>query len=299
MLTIGSRGSKLALWQAHWVRDSLGALGCACKIEIIKTTGDNITDAPLAKIGGKGLFTKEIEDALLASRIDLAVHSLKDLPTTLPAGLHIAAIPAREDARDAIVGRGLNDLASGARVGTSSLRRVAQLRAVRPDLVTESVRGTLDTRLRKQSEGQYDAIVLAAAGLKRLGWEDRIAEYLPQDLMCSAVGQGALAVETRIEGEAAQVCSQLDHAETRIAVEAERAVLRALGGGCQVPIGAHAVIENGAIRMHAVVASPDGTRVLRRQTSGPSAEAARLGEVLAGELLEAGASEILEEVYGG
>jgi len=299
MLTIGSRGSKLALWQAHWVLDRLQALGCPCKIEIIKTTGDNITDAPLAMIGGKGLFTKEIEDALLSRRIDLAVHSLKDLPTTLPSGLHIAAIPPREDARDAMAGRRLSDLPAGARVGTSSLRRVAQLRAARPDLAIESVRGNLDTRLRKLSEGQYDALVLAAAGLKRLGWEDRIAEYLSQDLMCSAVGQGALAVETRIEGEAAEICTTLDHSETRVAVEAERAVLRALGGGCQVPIGAHAVIQNGDIRLHAVVASPDGLRVLRRDARGPAAGAARLGEALGGDLLAAGGNQILEEVYGG
>ena len=298
MLTIGSRGSQLALWQANWVRGELEALGCACRIEIIKTTGDKITDVPLAKVGSKGLFTKEIEEALLDGRIDLAVHSLKDLPTDLPAGLRLAAIPPREDAHDALVGKRLADLAAGARVGTSSLRRVAQLRAVRPDLVIESVRGNLDTRLRKLSEGQYDALVMAAAGLRRLGWQDRIAELLPEELMCPAVGQGALAIETREDCEAARICAGLDHAQTRAAVEAERALLQALGGGCQVPIGAHAGLTGGALRLRAIVASPDGTRVIRRETSGPAADAARLGRELGGELLAGGAREILAEVYG-
>lgn len=299
MLTIGSRGSKLALWQANWFRDQLQALGRPCRIEIIKTTGDKIADVPLANVGTKGLFTKEIEEALLAGRIDLAVHSLKDLPTDLPAGLRLAAIPPREDARDALVGRRLEELAAGAKVGTNSLRRAAQLRAARPDLMIESVRGNLDTRLRKLSEGRYDALVLAAAGLKRLGWQDRIAEYLPESLMCPAVGQGALAIETREEGEAAQVCAQLDDACTRAAVEAERAVLKALGGGCQVPIGAHASVAGGQLRLLGVVASPDGARIVRREASGPVADAVSLGSELGNELLAGGGAEILEEVYGG
>src|SRR4051812_38098484 len=196
MLVIASRGSQLALWQARWVESQLKAAGHECRIEIIKTTGDKITDVPLSQVGGKGLFTKEIEEALLDGRAQLAVHSLKDLPTELPEGLVLAAVPQREDPCDAVIGRKLADLAPGAKVGTSSLRRSAQLKKLRPDLVIESVRGNLDTRLRKLDEGQYDAIMLAAAGLKRLGWGDRIAEILPPSVMCPAVGQGALAIET-------------------------------------------------------------------------------------------------------
>jgi len=206
MLVIASRGSQLALWQARWVAGELAARGEECRIEIVKTTGDKITDVPLAKVGTKGLFTKEIEEALLDERADLAVHSLKDLPTELPAGLVLAAVPAREDARDAVVGRKLAELGSGAKVGTSSLRRAAQLRKLRPDLEIESVRGNLDTRLRKLDEGQYEAILLAAAGLKRLGWGGRIAEILPVDIMCPAVGQGALAIETSGEGKGFEAC---------------------------------------------------------------------------------------------
>src|SRR5690242_21605749 len=191
MLVIASRGSQLALWQARWVAAELTARGHECRIEIIKTTGDKITDVPLAKVGAKGLFTKEIEDALIDGRADLAVHSLKDLPTQLPEGLVLGAVPEREDPRDAIIGKRLDELPQGAKVGTSSLRRSAQLRKLRPDLVIESVRGNLDTRLRKLDEGQYDAIVLAAGGLKRLGWADRIAGILDADRMCSAVRHGA------------------------------------------------------------------------------------------------------------
>src|SRR4249919_2686838 len=234
MLVIASRGSQLALWQARWVAGQLAAAGHECRIEIIKTTGDKITDVPLAKVGTKGLFTKEIEEALLDGRADLAVHSLKDLPTELPEGLVLAAVPEREDPRDAIIGMRLDQLPHGAKVGTSSLRRAAQLRKLRPDLVIESVRGNLDTRLRKLDEGQYDAIVLAAAGMKRLGWANRIAEILPAEKMCSAVGQGALAIETRATGPGHDACAVLDHPATHAAVRAERGVLGALGGGCQV-----------------------------------------------------------------
>ena len=299
MLRIGSRGSKLALWQANWVKQQFEARGRLCSLEIIKTTGDKITSVPLAKVGTKGLFTKEIEEALLDSRIDLAVHSLKDLPTELPPGLKIAAIPEREDARDALVGRRLADLPPGSKVGTSSLRRVAQLRAARPDLVIESVRGNLDTRLRKLSEGEYDALVLAAAGLRRLGWADRIAEYFPVENMCPAPGQGALAIETRSEGEAAQVCAVLDHGPTRAAVEAERAVLAALGGGCQVPIGVYGRVEDERLELVAFVGLPDGSGAIRRSASGRAADASIIGSELGRELLEAGAREILREVYGG
>lgn len=299
MLTIGSRGSQLALWQANWVMGRLAALGAECRIEIIRTTGDKIQDVPLAKVGTKGLFTKEIEEALLAGAIDLAVHSLKDLPTVLPEGLTLAAIPAREDVRDALVGRKLDELPAGAKVGTSSLRRAAQLRALRPDLYVETIRGNVDTRLRKQAEGQYDAIVLAAAGLRRLGWADRIAEFLEPDRMCPAVGQGALAIETRDDGGAGHLaCQRLNHAETCAAVTAERAVLATLGGGCQVPIGAHAVLSGDAMRLRAVVISPDGATLIQRETAGPVADAERLGRELAEELLAAGGRAILDEVYG-
>src|SRR5579862_1642905 len=214
MLVIGSRGSQLALWQAHWVEAQLAALGLASRIEIIKTTGDRVTSVPLSSVGGKGLFTKEIEEALLARQVDLAVHSLKDLPTEIPEGLQITAIPAREDPRDAMVGKRLADLRDGAKVGTSSLRRSAQLRRLRPDLQVESVRGNLDTRLRKLDEGQYDSILLAAAGLKRLGWGDRIAEVLPPETMCSAVGQGALAIETRASGAGFDAARELNNSAT-------------------------------------------------------------------------------------
>jgi len=297
MLVIASRGSQLALWQAHWVEGQLQALGHQVRIEIIKTTGDKITDVPLAKVGTKGLFTKEIEEALLEGRADLAVHSLKDLPTELPEGLVLAAVPEREDPRDAIIGMRLDELPEGAKVGTSSLRRSAQLRRLRPDLVVESVRGNLDTRLRKLDEGQYDAILLAAAGLKRLGWGDRIAEVLDADRMCSAVGQGALAIETRASGPGFDAVQSLDHAETHAAVTAERGVLGPLGGGCQVPIGAHAVVAGGRVRVQAIVASPDGSEIIRGEAEGAVAEAADTGRALGAELLERGARRILAAVY--
>jgi len=296
MLTIASRGSQLALWQAHWVQAQLAALGHPSAVDIIKTTGDRITDVPLAQVSAKGLFTKEIEEALLAGRADLAVHSLKDLPTELPAGLVLAATPAREDPRDAIVGRRLADLPAGAKLGTSSLRRAAQLRKVRPDLEIEPVRGNLDTRLRKLDAGQYDAIVLAAAGLRRLGWEDRIAEILSPDIVCPAVGQGSLAIETAAGHE--QPCAQLDHAPTRAAVTAERALLGALGGGCQVPIGAYATVADGRLSLQAVVVSPDGAHLIRQQSEGLAADAAEIGRGLGETLLAAGADQILESVYG-
>jgi len=294
MLVIASRGSQLALWQARWVAAQLSAAGHECRIEIIKTTGDKIADVPLAKVGTKGLFTKEIEEALLDGRADLAVHSLKDLPTELPEGLVLAAVPEREDPRDAVVGKKLADLPPGAKVGTSSLRRAAQLLKLRPDLQVESIRGNLDTRLRKLDEGQYDAILLAAAGLKRLGWGDRIAEILEPEQMCPAVGQGALAIETRAGFEAV---AMLDHADTHTAVMAERGVLRALGGGCQVPIGAYATVFNGRVRLLAIVAAPDGSQLVGAQAGGAAAEAAEIGARLAAYLLQRGARQILEAVY--
>lgn len=297
MLVIASRGSQLALWQARWIQTRLAALGHESRIEIIKTTGDKIQDVPLAKVGTKGLFTKEIEEALLDGRADLAVHSLKDLPTELPAGLTLAAVPEREDPRDALVGKKLANLPRGARVGTSSLRRSAQLRNLRPDLAVESVRGNVDTRLRKLDEGQYDTILLAAAGLKRLGWADRIAEILDPAQMCPAVGQGALGIETRPDGAGFEACRALDHAATHSAVVAERAVLAELGGGCQVPIGAHARIDNGRLYLTGLVAAPDGAELIRAESQGDVADARPLGVAMGRELLERGARRILEAVY--
>jgi hydroxymethylbilane synthase len=222
---------------------------------------------------------------------------LKDLPTDLPEGLVLAAVPEREDPRDAVVGRRLADLPPGAKVGTSSLRRAAQLRKLRPDLAIESVRGNLDTRLRKLDEGQYDAILLAAAGLKRLGWGNRIAEILPAVVMCPAVGQGALAIETQASGAGFDAVKSLDHAATHAAVMAERAVLGALGGGCQVPIGAYATVADGWLKLLGVVASPDGGEVIRGESEGPVSEAESLGRALGADLLERGARRILEAVY--
>ena len=299
MLTIGSRGSQLALWQARWIQARLESFGVECRIEIIHTTGDKITDVALSKVGTKGLFTKEIEVALLSGAIDLAVHSLKDMPTDLPAGLTLSAIPEREDPRDAMVGTRLSDLEPHARVATSSLRRAAQLLAIRPDLEIENIRGNLDTRLRKLDEGRYDAIMLASAGLRRLGWENRISELLEPEVMCPAVGQGALAVETREDsGEAYVFSNRLDHSESRIAVTAERAVLASLGGGCQVPIGAHATVDNGRmVHIRAVVVSPDGTHVIRKEARGLATDAGVIGRVLGEQLLAEGGKQILETVY--
>lgn len=298
MLVIGSRGSQLALWQANWIAARLAERGQETRIEIIKTTGDKITDVPLAKVGTKGLFTKEIEEALLDGRIDLAVHSLKDLPTEMPGGLTIAAIPEREDPRDALVGVTLKNMTPGAKIGTSSLRRAAQLRVVRKDLRIESVRGNLDTRVRKLDEGQYEAIVLASAGLTRLGWAHRIAEILSPEVMCPAVGQGALAVETRVDGSARDICGVLDHSRTRSAVTAERAVLASLGGGCQVPIGAHAQVSGEMVQLIGVVISPDGEQLVRKSDHGSLADAEGLGRRVGAALLADGAREILEQVYG-
>ena len=300
-IAIGSRGSQLALWQSNWVASELQRLGFSTTIEIIRTTGDKITGVPLSQAGTKGLFTKELEDALLAGSIDIAVHSLKDMPTELPPGLAIAATPAREDARDAIVGNPLSMLLPGAKVGTSSLRRTAQLSRVRPDLQIESIRGNIDTRLRKLDEGKYDAIVLAAAGLRRLGWADRISQILPIEIMCPAVGQGALAIEAKVDAAPAtmEACRALEDAPTRAAVTAERAVLATLGGGCQVPVGAHATIEGTQLHLRAVVIAPDGRSApLVCTFTGSASGAEALGRQAGEELLRAGADDILESVYG-
>ncbi|WP_031495864.1 hydroxymethylbilane synthase [Bryobacter aggregatus] len=292
MITIGSRGSMLALWQARHVQSLLKAHGHESKIEVIQTTGDKITDVPLAKLGAetstKGLFTKELEDALLQNRIDLAVHSLKDMPTVLPPGLEIVAVPEREDPFDAIVGMLFDELPYGAVLGTSSLRRQSQLKALRPDLNIQSIRGNLDTRLRKLDEGQYQAIVLACAGLKRLGWSSRIAERLDASRLCPAVGQGALAIEARA-GD--RLTSILTHVPTFTAVSAERACLREFGGGCQIPLGAYASWRGEQLHLEAVVASPDGQVLIRHAESGMEPES--LGRSVAAALIERGAREVL------
>jgi hydroxymethylbilane synthase len=277
MIVIGSRGSQLALWQARHIASKLTV---ETRIEIIKTTGDKIQDVPLSQVGGKGLFTKEIEDALLDHRIDLAVHSLKDMPSELPAGLILAAIPEREDPRDALLGAPLKD---GARVGTSSLRRSVQLMAVHRRVSIETLRGNVDTRIRKLDEGRYDTIILAAAGLRRLGWADRISELIPIDVMIPAVGQGALAVETRDDGgEAREVARALDHEASRIAITAERAFLAVFGGGCQVPIGAHATVSGSQIHLRAFVSEPDGSNAKRGELTG--SDPIIVGQQLANEL---------------
>jgi hydroxymethylbilane synthase len=300
-LVIGSRGSKLALWQAEQTREQLLLLNpqIDVQIKIIKTTGD-VKNDPLSVIGGKGVFTKELEDALLDGRIDIAVHSLKDLPTILPEGLSISAVCEREDARDALVLRSgaqngsLLHLQGGAVVGTSSQRRLAQLKALRGDVVVKDLRGNVDTRIRKLDEGQYDAVILASAGLVRLGLQERISARISINEMLPAVGQGAIAIETRSDNEpAVQNTSALDHRNTRLACLAERAFLRGLGGGCQFPIAAHAVIEHDELRLDGLVAKPDGSEILRDSLSGPPHDAEALGSSLAEQLLARGAALLL------
>ncbi len=299
-LRIGSRGSQLALWQANYVAELLRARGHQVSIEIIKTTGDKITEVALSKVGTKGMFTKEIEEALVEKRIDLAVHSLKDLPTELSPEFTLAAILRREDARDAFVSQNFKSLASlpqQARVGTSSLRREAQLRAMRPDLQVLSLRGNVDTRLRKLENGEFDAIILATAGLKRLGREEMVRERLSLDQVCPAAGQGALAIEVRADNSAcATAVSFMDDAVSRATTSCERALLNGLGGGCQVPIGAHAEVSGDELLLTAVVASPNGTRMLRERQLGKDPQS--LGDSVAGLLLGKGAQEILDSIYG-
>lgn len=303
-LVIGTRGSTLALWQAEWVHARLRQLepGLLVSLKQIKTTGDKILDTPLATIGGKGLFVKEIEDALLRGEIDLAVHSMKDVPTRLPDGLEILSIPEREDPRDVLISRDgamLDRLAAGARIGTSSLRRQAQLLNVRPDLSIHMLRGNLDTRLRKLEAGEYDGILLAAAGLRRLGWADRVTEYLSPDVCLPAIGQGALALEGRADDAfVRELTGRMEHRPTRLAVTAERALLERLEGGCQVPIAAYATIEHDRLSMSALVAGVNGSRLIRDSIHGSVDEAHRLGVRLAELLLEHGGGEILREIYG-
>jgi hydroxymethylbilane synthase len=302
-LRIGTRGSLLALQQSQWVRDTLMNHwpGLVVELQVIKTTGDKIQDVPLAKVGGKGLFVKEIEDALLAREVDLAVHSMKDVPAILPDSLIIAAIPCREDPRDVLVTRGipsLEELPREAKVGTSSLRRAAQVKALRPDLRVENLRGNLDTRLRKVEEGHYDAIILAAAGLHRMGWQARISHYLEPEQFLPAVGQGALGIEARADdAEVLAHLTPLHHPDTEVAVAAERSFLKELEGGCQVPIGGYARVVGDMVEFTGLVAAVDGSVLLRRGGKAPVAEAAELGLRVAQELLAAGGKAILAEVY--
>jgi len=299
-LRIGSRGSQLALWQANHISALLRARGHEVEIEIIHTTGDKITDVALAKVGTKGMFTKEIEEALAAGRVDLAVHSLKDLPTELTKGFEIAAITERQDPRDAFCSRHyskVEDLPKGARVGTSSLRRQAQLKAIRPDLDIHPLRGNVDTRLRKLEQGDYDAIILASAGLNRLGKTELVKQIIPAEIMCPAAGQGALGIEIR-EGDAKtrELLSFLNDPKARTATTCERALLNSLGGGCQVPIGAFAEMKNGKLHLESIVADPDGSKVLRDSRDGDNA--VNLGNEAGASLLARGGDAILEAVYG-
>lgn len=309
-IVIGTRGSKLALWQAEWVKSELERMNPGLVVELnkIKTTGDKILDVPLAKVGGKGLFVKEIEEALLAGEADLAVHSMKDVPTEFPEGLHLPVICKREDPRDAFItakkdgafriGR-FTDLPEGASVGTSSLRRACQLKSLRPDLKIEQLRGNLDTRLRKLDEGQFTAIILAAAGVRRLGWADKIAETLDVKVSLPAIGQGAIGIECRIDDEFINgLIAPLNHKETSVCVRAERACLKKLEGGCQVPIAAHASLSGDRLMIDGLVGSVSGDKIIRAHIEGSPDEAEALGTKLAGDLLAQGADKILSEVYG-
>ena len=298
-LRIGSRGSQLALWQANHIAGRLCERGNEVDIQVIHTTGDKILDVALSKVGTKGMFTKEIEDALSSEHIDLAVHSLKDLPTELAAQFEIAAIPAREDPRDALCSvkySTLEDLPRNAKVGTSSLRREAQLRALRPDLVIQSLRGNVDTRLRKLEAGDYDAIILALSGLRRLGRTELVKQIMPTEVMCPAAGQGALAIEIRADDDLVRGALEfLDDGAARSETECERTLLNRLGGGCQVPIGANATLTGGSLRLNAVVASPDGKVMLRETGQGSNPRA--LGDLVGERLLQRGGGSILEQVY--
>ena len=304
-LVIGSRGSRLALTQAEWVKTQLAALApdLAVQIDIIKTPGDVKTE-PLSVIGGKGVFTKELEDALLDGRIDIAVHSLKDLPTIIPERLMIAAICERADPRDALVLRSDNDqedatlatLPELAVVGTSSQRRLAQLKHLRSDVVVKDVRGNVDTRLRKLDEGEYHALILASAGLQRMGQEKRISALIPREQMLPAVGQGAIGVETRADDKPSiGIVSVLNHEATALACTAERSFLRALGGGCQLPIAGYAVVHSQELVLEGLVADPKGNEIVRDRISGSVAGANELGARLARRLLELGASRLLTQ----
>ena len=303
-VVLGTRGSKLAVHQSEWVQAQLHALAPHVTVTLrrIQTSGDRILDVPLAQIGGKGLFVKEIEEALLSGEIDLAVHSMKDVPTELPDGLEILCVPPREDPRDALIsrdGKSFLDLPLGAKVGTSSLRRQSQLLHARPDLTIAMLRGNLDTRLKKLREGQFDAIVLAAAGLRRLAWAHEITEYLAPQISLPAIGQGALGIEGRRDDAFIRsLLSGLDHAPSKIAVLAERALLHRLQGGCQVPIAAHATLIGTRVTLEGVVASVDGKELIRDSVDGTIEDPESIGIQLAERLLARGGERILQGIYG-
>lgn len=309
-IVIGTRGSKLALWQAEWVKTSLVALypDITVELNVIKTTGDKITDVPLAQVGGKGLFVKEIEEAMLADEADIAVHSMKDVPTEFPEGLYLPVIREREDPRDAFIAPVRNgvpvvasfrELPQGATVGTSSLRRACQLLNIRPDLNIVQLRGNLDTRLRKLDEGQFDAIILAAAGVRRLGWHDRITETLAPEISLPAIGQGAVGIECRRNDAVTNaLIAPLNHPETSLCVRAERALLKRLEGGCQVPIAGYATVQDDRITLSGLVGSIDGATLIRDVLTGTTADPESIGTALAETLLRKGADRILCEVYG-
>lgn len=304
-MIIGTRGSALALWQAEYVKTLLEARYPDLRFElrIIRTEGDEVTNVPLASFGSRGVFVKEIQNALLAGQVDLAVHSLKDLPSQGGLGLMLAAVPEREDARDVLISRHnvpLAKLPKGAMIGTSSPRRSAQIKAFRSDFVTADLRGNLDTRLNKAGRGDYDGVVLAAAGIHRLGLRDRVTEYLSFEVSLPAGGQGALAIEARADdGKTIRVTQALDHGPTRRAVNAERACLRAMNAGCQAPLGVFGEDTDGVLRLRAVAVSLDGCRVARATLEGPATEAVAIGERLAGVMLSRGAAEIVAEARQG
>lgn len=301
-IKIGTRGSQLALWQANWARSALQVYNPSLSVElvIIKTKGDKILDVPLAKIGGKGLFIKEIEEALLDDRIDIAVHSMKDMPAEIPTGLCIGAIPARENPQDVLIsknGLSFSELGPGPRIGTSSLRRAAQLYHARPDVEILPLRGNLDTRLKKLETENMDAIVLAAAGIKRLNLENRITEYLDHRIMLPAVGQGALCIEIREnDPEIDPIVTALDNHHTRRVVMGERAFLHRMGGSCQIPIAAHGKIENNIFTLCGLVADIDGSEMFKNTFSGPEDLAESIGVKLADHLLSMGADKILKSL---
>ncbi|WP_455198197.1 hydroxymethylbilane synthase [Kaarinaea lacus] len=303
VVRIATRKSPLALWQAEFVRDSLKVLHPDIEVELVKmvTQGDKILDTPLAKVGGKGLFVKELEVGMLDGDADIAVHSMKDVPVEFPDGLHLAVICEREDPRDAFVSNTyekIEDLPDGARVGTSSLRRMCQIRNWRPDLQIRDLRGNVNTRLRKLDEGEYDAIILACAGLKRLGFDDRIRTHLDPGFSLPAIGQGAVGIECRSDDSFInELIAPLNHPATRTRVLAERAMNDRLEGGCQVPIGGYAELDGDTLLIRGLVGRPDGSEMVRGEIAGRAEEAEFLGKTLAEDLLARGADAILKEVY--
>jgi hydroxymethylbilane synthase len=301
-IIIGTRGSQLALWQANFIKSEIQRLfpDLSVELNIIKTTGDRITDRPLAMIGGKGLFVKEIESALLNKDIDLAVHSMKDMPGVLPDGLIVGAIPERANPFDVLISKDnrlLKDYEKGAKIGTSSLRRASQIKHCRPDVKIESIRGNLDTRIKKLKSGEYDAIVLAAAGLQRLGQEKEITQYLDEEIMIPAVGQGALCIETREKDkDIAIIMEKLNHQDTNICVTGERAFLKQIEGSCHIPVACFGKMKNNQVVMTAIVASEDGTQVIKEQIISPVDEVEATGRKLADLVLERGGKKILEQL---